>query len=216
MRRLRLALSVALLGLAAWAGAQSAGAQTPAPSEASAAPPVADVVGQPRGPKLAGTALDEETKRVASLLRCPVCQGLSIADSPASMAINMREQVREMLAAGYVEEQILVYFERSYGEFVRLEPPLRGVNWTLWLAPALGLLVGAVVVTWALRSPRTSTPPVEPMTTAPAAGAASAVSAPPTATADPLPEDPALAACVLRVRELAYGWPGGVRPGKHA
>ena len=50
--------------------------------------------------------------------------------------------MRELLAAGYDEEQILAYFERSYGEFVRLEPPLRGVNWLVWIAPVVGLLLG--------------------------------------------------------------------------
>ena len=41
--------------------------------------------------------------------------------------------MRELLAAGYDQEQILAYFEHSYGEFVRLQPPLRGVNWLVWL-----------------------------------------------------------------------------------
>ena len=70
------------------------------------------------------------------------------------MATNMRRQVRELVAAGFVEEQVLSYFEASYGEFVRLEPPLRGVNWLVWLAPVAGLLGGVAVVWWALRGPR--------------------------------------------------------------
>src|SRR3989304_2289470 len=72
---------------------------------------------------------------------------------PATMALNMKSQVKEMLGAGYDEEQILSYFERSYGEFVRLRPPLRGVNWLVWLAPVAGLLAGGAAVRWALRSP---------------------------------------------------------------
>ncbi len=83
-----------------------------------------------------GEALLARTEDVAGLLRCPVCQGLSVADSPATMAVNMKAQVREMLAAGYDQEQILAYFEHSYGEFVRLQPPLRGVNWLVWLGTA--------------------------------------------------------------------------------
>jgi cytochrome c-type biogenesis protein CcmH len=158
------------------------------------------VVGAPRGPRLEGAALEARTKDVAALLRCPVCQGLSVADSPAEMAVSMRHQVRDLLAAGYDQEQILAYFERSYGEFVRLRPPLRGVNWIVWLAPALGLLAGAAVVAWALRGPR-------------AVAAAPVAAEPPVADGrDALPDDPELHPYVLRIRERAYGWPGGTSP----
>ena len=162
---------------------------------------VARVVGPPRGAPLAGEALDAEAKRVGSLLRCPVCQGLSVTDSPTGMATNMRAQVREMLAAGFDEDQALSYFEASYGEFVRLEPPLRGVNWLVWLAPLLGLALGVTLVVFTLRRPRKA-PPAAPPADAPAGPAGD------------LPGDPELARLVLRVREIAYGWPGGVRPAK--
>jgi cytochrome c-type biogenesis protein CcmH len=148
------------------------------------------VVGPPAGPPRTGPVLDAETQRVALLLRCPVCQGLSVAESPSSMALNMRAQVRELIAAGYDEEQVLRYFERSYGEFVRLEPPLRGVNWLVWLAPIAGLVGGALLVSRVLRRP-----------------AATAGTAP-----EALEDDAELLPYLQRVREAAYGWPGGVRP----
>jgi cytochrome c-type biogenesis protein CcmH len=155
------------------------------------------VVGPPRGPRLEGAALASRVKEVAGLLRCPVCQGLSVADSPSTMASNMRAQVTELLAAGYDQDQILAYYERSYGEFVRLKPPLRGVNWLVWLAPLAGLLLGAAVIAWALRAPRDTVP-----------GMAD-VPGP-----DTLPADPSLARYVLRVRERAYGWPDGISPAR--
>ena len=161
----------------------------------------ARVVGPPRGARLDGAALEARGDEIAGLLRCPVCQGLSVADSPSTMASNMRAQVKELVAAGYDEEQILSYFERSYGEFVRLKPPLRGVNWLVWLAPVLGLLLGAAVIGWALRAPRSAP------AGAPPAGETAEVPRP-----DTLPPDPTLAPYVLRVRERAYGWSGGVSP----
>jgi cytochrome c-type biogenesis protein CcmH len=179
--------AVLLAGLAAGASAQG-------PAEDPT-----QVVGRPRGPRLEGATLDARAKEVAGLLRCPVCQGLSVADSPSTMASNMRAQVKALLAAGYDEEQILAYFERSYGEFVRLKPPLRGVNWLVWLAPVAGLLLGAAVIAWALRAPRR------------AAAEGTDVPGP-----DTLPADPSLAPYVLRVRERAYGWPGGVSPSRAA
>jgi cytochrome c-type biogenesis protein CcmH len=183
-----------LVALATIAGAQQAAEE---PSR---------VVGAPKGPKLQGAALDARAHEVAGLLRCPVCQGLSVGDSPSTMAQNMRAQVRDLLAAGYDQEQILAYFERSYGEFVRLKPPLRGVNWLVWLAPVLGLLAGVAVIAWALRAPRP-------------AAAGHAGPEPPVADVpgpDTLPPDPGLARHVQRVREWAYGWPGGVSPSADA
>ena len=166
------------------------------------------VVGAPKGPKLQGAALEARAHDIAGLLRCPVCQGLSVADSPSTMAQNMRAQVTDLVAAGYDQEQILAYFERSYGEFVRLKPPLRGVNWLVWLAPVLGLLAGAAVIAWALRAPR----PAAAAEGQPDPGQTPADLPGP----DTLPADPALARHVLRVRELAYGWPGGLSPSADA
>src|SRR5512139_542725 len=76
------------------------------------APDAEQFVGAPKGMPLAGPALESKTYEVASLLRCPVCQGLSVADSPSEMAVNMKHQVRALLARGFTQEQILSYFER--------------------------------------------------------------------------------------------------------
>jgi cytochrome c-type biogenesis protein CcmH len=117
-----------------------------AQADASRVPDAAQFVGPPKGAPLGGAELERETHRVGGLLRCPVCQGLSVADSPAAMAVNMKEQVRELLARGYTEEQILSYFERSYGQFVLLEPKFEGVTTLVWLLPILALALGATVL----------------------------------------------------------------------
>jgi cytochrome c-type biogenesis protein CcmH len=113
----------------------------------------------------------------------------------------MKAQVKELLAQGYDQEQILAYFENSYGEFVRLEPPLRGVNWLVWLGPVLALAAGAAIVAWTLRTRRPASP---------------AELAAPLPGPDTLPDDPELARHVRRVRELAYGWPDGRPPGSRS
>lgn len=92
---------------------------------------------------------------IGSKLRCPVCQGVAISDSPAGMAVKMRGQVKDLVTKGYNEEQILTYFERSYGEFVRLEPPMKGLNLLVWLLPVVVLLVGAGLVVMKARRPTT-------------------------------------------------------------
>ena len=110
------------------------------------APDASMSVGPPQGRPMTGAALDTKTAEVASLLRCPVCQGMSIADSPSEMAVNMKHQVRALLERGYTQEQILDYFERSYGQFVLLKPRFQGVNALVWLLPLAALAIGAAVV----------------------------------------------------------------------
>jgi cytochrome c-type biogenesis protein CcmH len=202
---LAVGMGASILGLgASWVLAAQV---APVATESTPAGDPRAVVGAPRGRALTGAELDAHTKAVASLLRCPVCQGLSVADSPSTTAQKMKGQVREMLAVGYDQDQILAYFETSYGAFVRLEPPLRGVNWLVWLAPVLGLAAGGGVVAWALRGPRREPAAAVAPTRPPANDAGE-----PVPDRDTLPEDSRLAAYVLRVREAVYGWPGGRSP----
>ena len=142
-------------------------------------PDAAQFVGPPKGTPITGQALFARTNEVGALLRCPVCQGMSIADSPAEMAVNMKAQVRELLARGYTEEQILKYFELSYGEFVLLRPKSR----VLWILPVLALALGVVVVFIKLRKLEKNEPPT-------------ANRQPPTASDDPY---------LSRVRDLVSG-----------
>ena len=132
----------------------------------TAVPDAEQFVGAPLGKPLQGDVLTARTQEIASLLRCPVCQGLSVADSPSEMAINMKGQVRAMLERGYTREQIERYFVRSYGEFVLLKPKFRGVNALVWILPIAALALGVFLVTAKLR--RLSAAP-QPKRRAPAA-----------------------------------------------
>lgn len=109
-------------------------------------PDAAQFVGAPQGAPLTGAQLERRTMEISSELRCPVCQGLAIGDSPSQMAANMKAQVREMLERGYTEPQILSYFEKSYGQFVLLKPKFQGVNALVWILPLLALAGGFVLV----------------------------------------------------------------------
>jgi cytochrome c-type biogenesis protein CcmH len=111
-------------------------------------PDVQQYVGAPKGTPISGDALDKRTNEVAALLRCPVCQGMSVADSPSTVALDMKQQVRELLAQGYTQEQILSYFETSYGQFVLLKPKTTMV----WILPLIALLLGIAVVGFKLRN----------------------------------------------------------------
>ena len=113
----------------------------------------AAAIGAPKGTPLQGEELDRRTQELSSLMRCPVCQGLSIADSPTLIAQAMKSEVRQLLAAGYTQQQIFEYFEQSYGEFVRLEPKAKGFNLVVWLAPIAALLLGVALIIVRLRRP---------------------------------------------------------------
>ncbi|MBW1877630.1 MAG: cytochrome c-type biogenesis protein CcmH [Deltaproteobacteria bacterium] len=107
----------------------------------------------PPGPPPASETVEPLTYEIASGLRCPVCQGLSVADSPSPTAVAMKDRVRELVVAGYTEEQIEDYFIARYGEWVLLSPPKQGLAWLLWLGPAvlLGLVLAwatAVATSW--------------------------------------------------------------------
>jgi len=130
-------------------------------------PDAAQFVGQPQGTPLSGPQLERKTMEISSELRCPVCQGLAIGDSPSIMAANMKAQVRELLQRGYTEPQILSYFEKSYGQFVLLKPKFQGVNALVWVLPIAVLAIGFVLVVSKAKkletAPVAATPPEEPI-----------------------------------------------------
>lgn len=97
------------------------------------------------------TALERRTSAVASQLRCPVCQGLSIQDSPSELAVQMRGVVRDQLAAGRTPEEVKQYFTEKYGEWILLEPEAHGFNMLVYILPVAAVIVGALVVVLAVR-----------------------------------------------------------------
>lgn len=90
-----------------------------------------------------------ETDRAASIaarLRCPVCQGESIADSPSGIARELQGVVREQVAAGRTDAEIEAFFQERYGGWVLLDPPRRGATLVLWVLPGVALAAGVAVV----------------------------------------------------------------------
>lgn len=92
--------------------------------------------------------------RLGQRLRCPVCQGMSIGDSPAPMAQDMMRQVRRFHREGKSEEEIVAYFTERYGAWVMLDPPKEGFALWVWLTPPAALLLGFVGILWRSRQLR--------------------------------------------------------------
>jgi len=99
----------------------------------------------------ADPALEARVMRVAAEMRCLVCQNETIAASNAELAVDLRNQVREMLRSGQSERQVYDYMTARYGDFVLYRPPLRSATAPLWFAPPILLVAGLVGLWWMLR-----------------------------------------------------------------
>jgi cytochrome c-type biogenesis protein CcmH len=98
--------------------------------------------------------LQSRYEHLTNELRCLVCQNQTIADSNASLAGDLRREVREMIARGDSDAKIKAFLTARYGDFVLYDPPLSARTLLLWAAPLLLVLltVGIVVRTVLRRS----------------------------------------------------------------
>ncbi|MFQ5656246.1 MAG: cytochrome c-type biogenesis protein CcmH [Candidatus Methylomirabilales bacterium] len=100
---------------------------------------------------LQASSVEEQVRQISSELRCPVCQNLSVADSPSQMAEQMRGLIRERLEAGESPEAVKAYFVERYGEWILLAPKQEGFNLLVWVLPFLGMAGGVVGLVLILR-----------------------------------------------------------------
>ncbi len=95
--------------------------------------------------------LDQRVIDVASQLKCPVCQGESVADSPALISQQMRAVIRQQLSQGRSEQQVISYFVDRYGSGILWSPPRQGFTLIAWIVPPAFLLLGAITMLLVLR-----------------------------------------------------------------
>jgi cytochrome c-type biogenesis protein CcmH len=81
--------------------------------------------------------LEARVSALSEELRCLVCQNQTLQDSHAPLAIDLKNQVREMLAAGKSEKEVVEYLVARYGDFVLYRPPLKATTLLLWIGPLL-------------------------------------------------------------------------------
>ena len=87
-------------------------------------------------------------------LRCLVCQNQTLADSSATLAADLRKQVRDQIATGKSDAQVIEYLVQRYGDFVLYDPPFKTTTLLLWLGPFVLLAAAGVVLVTTLRRRR--------------------------------------------------------------
>jgi cytochrome c-type biogenesis protein CcmH len=106
-------------------------------------------------PTLDDPVTQKREVELTSKLRCLVCQNQSIADSHAGLAQDLRNQVREQMAAGKTDAQIVQFMTDRYGDFVLYEPPFKPTTFLLWGGPLLLLLAGLIALARIVRARKT-------------------------------------------------------------
>jgi cytochrome c-type biogenesis protein CcmH len=102
---------------------------------------------------------------LAKQLRCLVCQNETIADSRAGLAVDLRNKLREQMAAGKSDAEIIAFMTERYGDFVLYRPPLKATTVLLWVGPFLLLAIG-ILIGWRVVRARAKAARPEPLSTA--------------------------------------------------
>ena len=95
--------------------------------------------------------LELRVQKLSAQLRCLVCQNQTIADSNADLAVDLKRQVREMLARGASDREVIDFMTARYGDFVLYRPPVKGSTALLWYGPGALLVVAVGVFVVILR-----------------------------------------------------------------
>jgi cytochrome c-type biogenesis protein CcmH len=102
-------------------------------------------------PAVADPVLEARMLAITAELRCLVCQNQTIADSHADLAVDLRQQVRELLNKGMTDKQIAEYMTDRYGDFVLYRPPFKSTTMLLWIGPGVMLVLGLLMLVLVLR-----------------------------------------------------------------
>jgi cytochrome c-type biogenesis protein CcmH len=117
-------------------------------------------------PAFEDQAMQSRYDHLIRQLRCLQCRSETIADSNAALAADLRRQVRESMAAGKTDAEILQFMTDRYGDYVLYNPPFKPLTWLLWGAPVLLILIGGawagVVIVRRSRLPDNESPDLNP------------------------------------------------------
>ena len=115
---------------------------------------VLPVIAKEAVPMSSDPELEKKVNEIAAELRCLVCQNQTIADSHAELAVDLKNQVREMVRQGKTRDDVVDYMVQRYGDFVRYRPPVKPTTYLLWVGPFLLLIGGFILLIMNLKKRR--------------------------------------------------------------
>ncbi len=105
--------------------------------------------------------IEARLKHLATELRCLVCQNETLADSRADLAVDLRNEIRGLIAKGNSDQQVIDYLVARYGDFVRFRPPLKSSTFLLWFGPFILAVLGvALLIVYLIRLRRRASNPL--------------------------------------------------------
>lgn len=97
---------------------------------------------------LENPVLEEQAQHIFKEIRCVVCNGQSIADSRAELALDLRKIIRNKLLEGATSKDVIVYITARYGDNVMMQPPLKPTTYFLWFGPAIIIIFAISVIVY--------------------------------------------------------------------
>lgn len=88
----------------------------------------------------------EDFRALIEEIRCLVCQNESLAGSNAELAVDLRNEIYDMMKAGQGKDVIIEFMVARYGDFVLFSPPVKPSTYPLWFGPVLLFIIGAIVL----------------------------------------------------------------------
>ena len=104
--------------------------------------------GAPAPDSLSDPAQEARARNLQKELRCLVCQGESLDESNAPLAVDLRRLIRAHIRAGDSDDAIRNFLVARYGDFILMRPPFEASTYALWLAPLAVLMLGTGIATW--------------------------------------------------------------------
>lgn len=101
-------------------------------------------------------AIEKRVMHLSAELRCLVCQGQSLAESHSDFALDMRNQIRDLMLQGMSDQEVRDWLVQRYGDYILFRPPLKSTTVLLWFGPLLLFLIGAAVLLYNLLRRRRS------------------------------------------------------------
>ncbi|MEN8167990.1 MAG: cytochrome c-type biogenesis protein, partial [Pseudomonadota bacterium] len=91
-------------------------------------------------------AQDQDFREIIEEMRCLVCQNESLAGSNAELAVDLRNEIYDMMQAGQTKDDIIRFMVDRYGDFVLYNPPMKPSTYPLWFGPLFLFLIGALLL----------------------------------------------------------------------